>query len=297
MLRTPSTLPLLASLALACACSAPPTGSDAPDRTEPAAVEPAHPMLGGVDEATFKALHQLELREGPELRGEEVAIEVAELGPMGCYLALPPGHDGGSLPSVVVIHEWWGLNDNVRLWTDRIAAEGYAALAVDLYEGVVATDSDTAYATMVAVDENEAKARLAAAHAWLGAQHGDGGQEPSACIGWCFGGGWSLTMGLEQDGLDGAVIYYGRREVDEQAAAATEARLLGIYGERDRSIGPDYVAALSEQLEGVGVDFTHHIYPANHAFANPSNSRYDEVHAAEAWERTRTFLAEVLGAE
>jgi len=115
------------------------------------------------------------------------------------------------LPAVIVIHEWWGLNDHVRHWADRLAADGYAALAVDLYGGKVATTPDEAMAAMKSVDEAKAKAKsmLAAAHRFL-ADDPRIDAKRRGVIGWCFGGAWSLQHAIAEADLDAAVIYYGR---------------------------------------------------------------------------------------
>jgi carboxymethylenebutenolidase len=283
-MRTPNShrLALALSLGLTAACQAP--AADAPEVD----------MLGSMDEDAFMALHEFEAAEGLELGGAARTIDVPGYGPMEGYLSLPPDHDGGPLSCVLVIHEWWGLNDNIRLWTDRLANEGYAAFAVDLYEGTVATDPEDAMAAMRAVDGAAALARLRAAHDWLVATHG-GGDGPSATIGWCFGGGWSMASALNVYGLDGAVVYYGRTEVTEEAARTMDTRVLGIFAQRDQGITPEYVDGLEATLEAAGADFRFERYDADHAFGNPSSARYDHEAASAAWEQTRGFLADVLG--
>lgn len=273
-------------LIVLCGCHSAPTTAGSPAADDP--------LLGGIDEASFMAMHELDTTDPGEANGTDVTVEVPGLGPMACYLALPPEHDGSSLPGVIVIHEWWGPNAHIRLWTDRLAAEGYAALAADLYDGTVATTREGAMAAMRSVNGDEARRRLQAAHRWLSDAHCDGGARPTASIGWCFGGGWSLAMAMEVEELDGAVVYYGRTDIDPERAARTSTRVLGIYAERDGWIGPDYVRALGLELETAGVDFQWAIYPADHAFANPSSAVYDHEQAALAWERSSAFLADVL---
>jgi carboxymethylenebutenolidase len=114
------------------------------------------PHTGMLSEGDFKALHQLSPDKVPPPRGQKVQIEGTAM-----YLSLPEGKQA-PLPALVVIHEWWGLNDNIRHWTDRLAEDGYAALAVDLYGGKVATTPDEAMATMKAVDEKKALATMLA---------------------------------------------------------------------------------------------------------------------------------------
>jgi len=243
---------------------------------------------GVLDEASFAALHELREDEAPALRGEDV-----ELGDGRAYLTRPVGEPVGS---IVVIHEWWGLNDHVRHWADRLAADGYVALAVDLYGGTVATTREEALAAMRAVDEDAALATLGEARRYL-AENGDVDGDRMACIGWCFGGGWSLKMAIDEPALDAAVVYYGRLVTDVDVLASIEAKVLGIFGKRDSGIPPESVAAFRDAASKAGIDLTVVSYDADHAFANPSSGRYDAEHAAEAWQRTRAFLCRSLWPE
>ncbi|MBK7644470.1 MAG: dienelactone hydrolase family protein [Planctomycetes bacterium] len=246
-----------------------------------------HSLTGDVSEAEFKAMHQLKTGEKPVLAGTPV-----EVGGAHCYLSLPKTPRAGSR-AIVVIHEWWGLNDNIRLWADRLAADGYAALAVDLYGGVVATNSDEAMAAMKKVDDTKALAVLVAAEKFLR-------EDPRvkagkvASLGWCFGGGKSLLLGLNSKTLDACVLYYGFLEQDPAKLDQLACPLLGIFGAKDRSIKPTDVAQFLTTLTGAGKDARVMIFPAEHAFANPSNKIYDEANASIAWENVRMFLEQKL---
>lgn len=210
------------------------------------------------------------------------------------YLAAPEGASD-SLPGLIVIHEWWGLNDNVRTMARRLAAHGYAALAVDLYGGAVAETSDSARTLVGSVEDEAARANLRAAHAWLA----DRGAPRVASIGWCFGGGWSLqTALLLPEQLDAAVIYYGRL-VDDSSALAPLAEhglpIQGHFGAEDGSIPPSAVESFEEALTAAGVAHDLYVYEgAGHAFANPSGERYQADAAETSWERTVAFLAAQL---
>lgn len=238
---------------------------------------------GVLDEESFAALHELKEGEAPDLLGEDV-----EVGGMTCYLTSP--ENGTPLGAVIVIHEWWGLNDHVKHWCDRLASDGYVALAVDLYGGTVATDRDGAMAAMRAVDEEAAAKKLAAAHAWLRDADGPVNAERTACIGWCFGGGWSLKTAIAEPDLDAAVMYYGRLETDVDVLKDIEAPMLGVFGDQDTGIPPKSVKEFAKAMETAGNDLTIRNYDAAHAFANPSSGRYDAEHAEAAWEETRAFL-------
>jgi carboxymethylenebutenolidase len=244
-------------------------------------------ITGGLSEAEFKALHRPPTNVPPPPQGVR-----AEVGGAACYLALPRGARA-PLPGVVVMHEWWGLNDNIRHWADRLAAEGYAALAVDLYDGTVATTADEAMDAVQKVDGERALEILRAAQRFL--REDPRVRAPrTACIGWCFGGTKTLEFALAEPELDAAVMYYGHPITDAARLGALHAHLLGIFGARDRSIPPERVEAFRQALTAAGATFTLREYDAEHAFANPSSARYDEGHAAAAWDEARAFLAREL---
>lgn len=253
-----------------------------------AADESASPSPTGIlGEDAFAALHQLTGADVPPLRGQTI-----ELGGGHAYLSVPEGVSA-PMPAVVVIHEWWGLNDHIRHWSDRLAEDGYATLAVDLYGGEVATDPDGAMRLMKAVEPAKAEAMLAAAHELL-ASDPRIAADKQAVIGWCFGGGWSLRDAIATPGLDAAVIYYGHPVTDAAQLASIEAPLLGVFANQDQAIPPAVVDAFAKALEAAGKSIELHRYDAVHAFANPSNANYDQAAAAEAWAHTREFLAEHL---
>jgi carboxymethylenebutenolidase len=196
---------------------------------------------------------------------------------------------------VILIHEWWGLNDNIRQMARRLAGEGYSALAVDLYEGRVASDPDTARALMQdAMQRGDALIdNLKAARAYL-AEHE---QAPRiGVVGWCFGGGWALQAGLRLGAdLDAVVMYYGRVESDPRELSRLAAPLLGLFGGRDRAIPVAGVRAFEQELARLGKTAEVRVYPdADHAFANPSGGNYDPEAARDAWARTLDFLAKHL---
>ena len=213
--------------------------------------------------------------------------------PVRGFLARPQGAEPH--PGIVVIHEWWGLNDNIRQLTRQLAGEGYVALAVDLYGGEVASDPDAAMALMQAAGERAAELQdnLRAAHRFLAEQQH---VTRSGVIGWCFGGGWALQDALAQGGKpDAVVMYYGRVETDPARLAPLSAPLLGLFAGRDRSIPPEQVRAFQDALAKLGKPAEIHVYEgADHAFANPSGTRYQPEAARDAWQRTLAFLARTL---
>lgn len=259
----------------------PPPGDQKPQvEREPASPSTIGDILGEDD---FKALHQLRDDAPPPLAGD-----MLDLGQGRAYLSLPPGKQPPHA-AVIVIHEWWGLNDHIKHWADRLAQEGYAALAVDLYGGKVATTPDQAMTHMKAVDDARALGVLQSAVAFVQA---DARIQATriASIGWCFGGGWSLQLALNSPELDVAVIYYGRLVDDPARLASIKAEVLGIFGNKDSGIPPAQVNAFEAALKKAGVNHTIHRYDADHGFANPSGARYDQTAASDAWQKVRDFL-------
>lgn len=204
------------------------------------------------------------------------------------YLARPMGVEG-PLPGVIVIHEWWGLNDNIRSMTEQLAGEGYRALAVDLYEGSSASTPDEAQNLMRAsLDKSpELTENLKQAYAYLA----DGGQKVGT-IGWCFGGGWSLATALAlPEDIDASVIYYGRLVTDEAELQKLDMPILGFFGAEDEGIPVESVKAFESALKKLGKNASIHIYEgANHAFANPSGQNYQPEPANDAWQKTLAFF-------
>lgn len=201
------------------------------------------------------------------------------------------------LPALIVIHEWWGLNEGVRAMADRLAGEGYIVLAVDLFHGRTAQYPSDARALMLDVLENPrpANENLRQAHRFV--------SETAAAprigvLGWCFGGGWALNAAmLLPNALDAAVIYYGQVTDDREKLAAIDMPILGHFAQDDQGIPVKNVRDFEEALRALGKDFEIIVYPGvGHAFANPSGNSYDAQAAQRAWEKTLSFLDEHLGA-
>lgn len=201
----------------------------------------------------------------------------------------------GPFPALVVIHEWWGLNDWVKEQASKLADQGYAALAIDLYRGKVATTPDMAHEIMRGVPEDRATRDLHAAFEFLKTQS-NVKPDRIGSIGWCMGGGYSLDMALAEPTLAATVINYGHLATDPAALQKINAPILGLFGAQDRGITPDDVHKFEQALKQAGkkVDIT--IYPdAGHAFENPGNKDgYRPADAADAWKRTTEFLASTL---
>lgn len=208
------------------------------------------------------------------------------------YLAKPKGAEG-DLPALIVIHEWWGLNDNIRMMTRRLAGEGYVALAVDMYNGKVAETPDSAGTYARSVEQEPALDNLNQAYGYLTENQN---ATSVGSIGWCFGGGWSLQTALAMpEKIEATVIYYGRLVTDKDRLDKLTMPILGIFGAEDEGIPPSAVKEFEAALNDVGVQNSIHIYDgAGHAFANPSGRNYVEKAAEDAWIKTTAFFEEHL---
>ncbi|MFQ5958467.1 MAG: dienelactone hydrolase family protein [Alphaproteobacteria bacterium] len=190
-------------------------------------------------------------------------------------------------PAVLLVHEWWGLNDQIKAVAAELAKEGYLALAVDLYDGRVATTREDARAYMQAVDASQATETLAAWIDWLEA-HADATGKVGT-VGWCFGGGWSLNASLARP-VDATVVYYGRVTKSAAELKPLKGPVLGHFATRDGWINKDMVGKFKRAMKTAGKPFEEHWYTADHAFANPTSARYDAEDAAQAWRRTLAFF-------
>src|SRR3974377_304378 len=200
----------------------------------------------------------------------------------------------GPFPAIVVIHEWWGLNDWVKEEASKLAGEGYVALAIDLYRGKVATTPDEAHEIMRGVPQDRATSDLLAATSYLRSQKKVDPKRVSS-IGWCMGGGYSLDLAVNDPMLKAAVINYGHLATDDATLKKINASMLGIFGGQDRGIPVADVNQFESQLKALGKTVEIHIFPdAGHGFENPSNERYRADDAAQAWKLTLDFLVKYL---
>ncbi|HHP7238587.1 dienelactone hydrolase family protein [Longibacter sp.] len=200
------------------------------------------------------------------------------------------------LPGVVLIHEWWGLNENIRTAARRVSGEGYRVLAVDLYGGSVADTPDGARGLMQQAMEapDRLADNLASANAYL---QQEAGAPRTVVMGWCFGGAMTLTAAINQpEDYAGAVVYYGRvSDITAEALAPISFPVIGFFGADDGSIPVSSVRDFENTMQEVGNEIDVYIYEnAGHAFANPSGRNYQPEAAADAWNRTTAFLQKQL---
>lgn len=208
---------------------------------------------------------------------------------------VPPaeGVDAG----VVMVHEWWGLNDYIKQQAERLHKEtGYGVVAVDLYGGKVATTSEEAAKLVQGVDDETASAIMRAAPVKIK----DGsvfGRKISkvGTIGWCFGGGWSFQAALMGgSNVDACVMYYGMPETEPDKLRALKAPVFAVFGNQDKRLDPELVGKFAQGMAAAARPLELRVYDADHAFANPSNPKYDKMHAEDAWNATLFFLRRYL---
>jgi carboxymethylenebutenolidase len=191
-----------------------------------------------------------------------------------------------------VFHEWWGLNDYIKREAENLQAElgDVTVYAIDLYDGEVATTQAEAQKLMGGLKEERAKAIIQGAI--------DAYSTPKAkiaTIGWCMGGMWSLqgTL-LEGRKAAGCVMYYGMPETDVAKLKTLNCDVLGIFGLQDKFINPDVVKKFEENMKAADKKLIVHNYNAVHAFANPSNPKYDKFSADDAHKKAMLYLKERL---
>ena len=227
--------------------------------------------------------------KAPSPKGKSVSLTLPSGSTASAYVARPKGTPHGGL---LVLHEWWGLDDWVKTEADRYAAQGYLVLAVDLFGGTVTTDADQAQKLMSALDEKAATELEVAGVDWL-AQSLPG--KKIATLGWSMGGGQSLNASLASGRkVAGTVIFYGLPVTDVNLLRKLQGPVLGIWAKRDGWITPEKVAAFDLALKDAGIKHEFRSYDADHAFANPGGGRYSAPAAQDASEATRRFLKSVL---
>jgi carboxymethylenebutenolidase len=209
------------------------------------------------------------------------------------YLARPA--DDGTYPAVVMIHEWWGLNENIRHMADILAGHGYVVFAVDLYDGQVATNSSRAAQLSGQVRENPDEAVSKMSRAVSGLREMSYTTDQVASLGWCFGGGQSLQLSLSEADLNATVVYYGTLATDEETLQRVDAPVLGIFGSEDQVVGIESVREFNRTLGDLGIEREVYVYEgAGHAFANPSGESFRPDDTRDAWSKTLRFLDETL---
>jgi carboxymethylenebutenolidase len=209
------------------------------------------------------------------------------------YLATP---EGGGGPGVVVLQEWWGLVPHIEDVCERFAAEGFVALAPDLYHGEKTKSPDEAGKLMMALDIARAEKDMRGAVEFLLGRDDVRG-ESVGTVGFCMGGVLSLYAASKNRRVGACVVFYGIHPKVEPDLEALRAPVLGIYAEKDQFVPPAAARALEERLKALGKGAEFHVYPGtDHAFFNDTRPEvHDAEAAADAWRRTLEFLRRHLG--
>jgi carboxymethylenebutenolidase len=209
------------------------------------------------------------------------------------YLARPKGRG----PGVIVIQEWWGLVPHIEDVADRFAAEGFVALAPDLYHGEKATSPDQAGKMMMSLKIDEAAKDLAGAIEYLRQQDGVTGAKVGT-VGFCMGGALSLFAASQNPEVGACVVFYGGHPNVKPDIPRLHAPVLGIWAGKDGFVTPEVVDQLDKQLTAAGKRHEFHTYPAaQHAFFNDTRPEvHDPAASADAWAKTMAFLRRELKA-
>ncbi len=212
---------------------------------------------------------------------------------IGGFLATPG--TPGKHPAMIVIHEWWGLNDWVKEQTEKLAGQGYVALAVDLYRGKTATNPEEAHELMRGLPQDRAIKDLKAAFDYLEARP-DVKKESIGAIGWCMGGGLAAQLAVHEPRLRACVVNYGALPTDPGDIQNIGAPILGNFGADDKGITPADVKAFEQAMTKLKKFVNLKIYDnAGHGFENPNNTEaYRQEPATDAWNRTVMFLRTVV---
>jgi carboxymethylenebutenolidase len=209
------------------------------------------------------------------------------------FLAIPDGP--GPHAAIVVIHEWWGLNDWVKEQAEKIAGLGYVALAVDLYRGKAAADATQAHELMRGLPQDRGVKDLQAAVTYLIARK-DVKPDRIGSVGWCMGGGFSIQLAVHDPRVRACVVNYGALPTDPNDLQQIAAAVLGNFGADDHGITVADVEAFKKAMTNAQRVFEVKIYPgAGHGFENPNNKDgYRPEAAADAWLRTVNFFKGTL---
>ena len=220
------------------------------------------------------------------------------------YLVYPvsSNNSNGKLPAVIMIHEWWGVNQNIKDMANLLAKQGFVVLAADLYHGKVADNPKQAMELVQIArnNQNNSIANLQGAVKYLSlAPNVDSTKIIS--LGWCFGGGQSLQLALnsQEHPLAATILYYGTPLVtDKQSLSKIKWPLLGIFGDKDEAIPIGEINQFRTALNQSGITNEIHIYNGvGHAFANPSGDNYAPKETSDAWQKILSFLKKYVREE
>jgi len=230
--------------------------------------------------------HELNPYKPGYTKGRDQTLKTVRQEAFNVYITGPEDTGKG----ILLIHEWWGLNDHIRSWADRFAAMGYRAVAIDLYGGRITQDKAEAGRLMKSVDQALANRKLKAALSRL--------KVPGrrlVTLGWSFGGSQSLEATLQAPGeIAGTIIYYGQPVLEVERLRTLQGPVLGLYAKQDSWITADVVKSFQKAMHEAGKTLEVHRYDARHTFANPSEDSYNSIAARQSWKVVLSFLMRVM---
>jgi carboxymethylenebutenolidase len=233
----------------------------------------------------FAAMHPSPLVVNPEnLLGKMMTFDAADGKQANAYFIAAKKKTNKYL---IVIQEWWGLNDNVKIESDKYYTDlgDVNVIAVDMYDGKVAATPDSAMKLMRGADMGRMTAIIQGAIKYAGSK------ASIYSVGWCFGGMWSLQTAIfAGPQAKGTVMYYGRPETNMDKLKSIQCDIIGFFGNLDQSPSPVMVNDFEKNMKEAGKNLAVNRYEAGHGFANPSNPTYNAAAKEDAYAKAIAFL-------
>ena len=233
----------------------------------------------------FAAMHLSPMVVNPEnLLGKMMSFDAADGKQANAYFIAAKKKSNKYL---IVIQEWWGLNDNVKMESDKYYTDlgDVNVIAVDMYDGKVAATPDSAMKLMRGADMGRMTAIIQGAIKYAGSK------ASIYSVGWCFGGMWSLqTAILAGPQAKGSVMYYGRPETNMDKLKSIQCDIIGFFGNLDQSPSPAMVNDFEKNMKEAGKNLAVNRYEAGHGFANPSNPSYNAAAKEDAYTKAIAFF-------
>lgn len=233
----------------------------------------------------FASLHPSPITVNPsDLMGSMISFDAADGNKANAYF-IPAKKKSNKW--LIVIQEWWGLNDNIKMEADQYFKDlgDMNVIAVDMYDGKIAATPDSAMKLMRGADMNRMTAII------QGAIKHAGSKANIYSVGWCFGGMWSLqTAILAGPQAKGSVMYYGRPETNLDKLKSIQCDIIGFFGNKDQAPSPAMVDEFEKNMKEAGKNLAVNRYDAGHGFANPSNPSFNAAAKADAYTKAIAFL-------
>ncbi len=241
--------------------------------------------LNEASKPSFASMHNAPLQvSAQELKGKMIKFDVSDGVQANAYYLAPKKK---SKKWLIVIQEWWGLNDQIKQEADKYFTDltDMNVLAIDMYDGKVAATPDSAMKLT-----REAKPERMT-NIIRGAIQQAGADASIYSVGWCFGGMWSLQTAIIGGAkAKGTIMFYGRPETDMEKLKNIQCDIIGFFGNQDRSPSPEMVTAFEKNMEAAGKKLNTYNYDAGHGFANPSNPKFNAEATADAYAKAIAFL-------